>query len=71
MIDEVIIVRGEDARAAAKRLAREEGIFAGISSGAALHAALDVAHRPEHEGAMIVVIFPDRGEKYLSTGLWD
>jgi len=71
VIDEVVAVRGLDARETARRLAREEGIFAGISSGAALEAALEAARRPENRDSLIVVIFPDRGEKYLSTGLWD
>lgn len=71
IIDEVVTVTGEDARDAARRLAREEGIFAGISSGAALHAAMEAAGRRENRDKLFVVICPDRGEKYLSTGLWD
>lgn len=71
VIDEITTVRGVDARAMTRRLAREEGIFAGISSGAALRAALEVARRPEEAGSLIVVVFPDRGDKYISTGLWD
>lgn len=71
LIDEVITVTNEDAFATARRLAREEGILAGISSGAATWAALQVAARPSSEGKLIVVILPDTGERYLSTGLFD
>jgi cysteine synthase A len=69
LIDEVITVTDEDATATARRLARQEGILAGISSGAATWAALQVARRPENKGRLIVVILPDSGERYLSTGL--
>lgn len=68
--DEVIAVEDEEAYAAAKKLARYEGLFAGISSGAALHAATHIARRSENEGKNIVVLLPDSGEKYLSTGLF-
>ena len=68
-IDEVIAVSDEDAVAIAKRLAATEGILAGISSGAAAWAALHVAARVESQGKLIVVIFPDGGEKYMSMGL--
>lgn len=71
VIDEIITVSNEDAFQSARRLAREEGIFAGISSGAATHAALEVAKRPENKGKLIVVILPDTGERYLSTELFN
>jgi cysteine synthase A len=71
LIDEIIAVGDEDAMAAARRLAREEGILAGISSGAALSAALQVAARPDSRGSLIVVILPDTGERYLSAALFD
>ena len=68
--DEVVPVREEDAYAAARRMAREEGVPVGISSGAALHAALQIAARPENAGQTVVVILPDSGERYLSTPLF-
>jgi len=70
MIDEVIKVSNEDAAITARRLAREEGILAGISSGAALWAGLEVAKRQENKGKLIVVVLPDTGERYLSTWLF-
>jgi len=70
LIDEVVRVTDEDAQETSRRLAREEGILAGISSGAAVWAALQVAGRPENEGKTIVAILPDTGERYLSTGLY-
>ena len=70
LIDEIIAVADEDAAVMARRLAREEGILAGISSGAAAWAAVEVAKRGENEGRLIVVVLPDSGERYLSTGLF-
>ena len=70
IIDEIVTVTDEDAMATARRLAREEGILAGISSGAAAWAALEVAKRAESRGKLIVVILPDSGERYLSTRLF-
>ncbi len=70
LIDEVIAVSTEEAFAAAKELAKAEGVLAGISSGAALHAALILASRAENAGKRIVVLLPDGGEKYLSTTLF-
>lgn len=69
-IDEVFPVTEEDAYAAARTLAVTEGILVGISSGAALHAATELARRPENEGAVITVILPDGGDRYLSTPLF-
>jgi len=70
LIDEVIKVTNDDAGEIARRLAREEGILSGISSGAAMWAALEIAKRKESEGKTIVVILPDTGERYLSTWLF-
>jgi len=67
IVDEVITVTDEDAVATAKAVARTDGILAGISSGAALWAAVKIAKRPENKNRMIVVIFPDTGERYLSV----
>ena len=68
--DEVIRVKNDDAFALARRAAREEGLLVGISSGAALWAAVEVARRPESAGKLIVVIIPSFGERYLSTPLY-
>jgi cysteine synthase A len=70
IIDEVIQVNDDDAFAMARRLAREEGILSGISSGAATHVAVQVAQRPENAGKLIIVVLPDLGERYLSTPLY-
>lgn len=68
--DEVVAVENDDAFAAAKRLARTDGISVGISSGAALHVAISLAKRPENEGKTIVVLLPDSGDRYYSTPLF-
>ena len=70
IIDEIIQVTNEDSGAVSRRLVKEEGIFAGISSGAAMWATLEVAKRPESAGKTIVVVIPDTGERYLSTWLF-
>jgi cysteine synthase A len=71
VINEIITVTDEDAKETSRRLAREEGILAGISSGAALWGAMKVASRRENYGKLIVVIFADTGERYLSSWLWE
>ena len=69
--DEIIPVSNEDAYAMGKAIGREEGILVGISSGAALAAAIKVAQRKENEGKNIVVFFVDSGDRYLSTDMYD
>lgn len=69
--DEIITVKNEDAFSAGRDIARTEGILVGISSGAALHAATELAKRPENKGKLIVVVLPDTGERYLSTPLFE
>ncbi len=70
VIDEIIRVKGDDAKTAARDLAKHEGLLAGISSGAALWAAMQVAKRAENAGKTVVVVLPDTGERYLSTPLF-
>ena len=71
VLDEVIPVKSEVAFAAMRRLVRQEGILAGITSGAAAWAAMQLANRPEFAGKTIVALLPDAGERYLSTGFLD
>jgi cysteine synthase A len=71
VIDEIIRVKTDDAIATTRQVARDEGLLVGISSGAALYAAIQVARRPAMAGKRIVVILPDTGERYLSTGLFE
>ena len=70
VVDEIVQVSSADAGEAARESAKKEGILVGISSGAALHAALELSKRPEFEGKNIVALLPDTGERYLSTWLW-
>lgn len=69
--DEIVTVAADDAFAASRRLGHEEGVLVGISSGAALHAALELARKPENAGKTIVAVMPDTGERYLSTPLFN
>lgn len=68
--DEVVTVTTDEAYAAARLMGRREGVLVGISSGAALHAAIEIAKRPENEGKTVVVLLPDTGDRYLSTALF-
>ena len=68
--DEIIPVENDDAFAAGRLLARKEGVLVGISSGAALHAAMVLARRPENRGKTIVALLPDTGDRYYSTPLF-
>lgn len=71
LIDEIITVTDDDAYQAVRDAAKIEGVFIGISAGAALWAALEVAKRPENAGKTIVIVFPDSAERYLSTDLFE
>ncbi len=71
LVDEIIPVKSDDSIAEARRMAKEEGILSGISSGAALWAANELSKRPENKGKLIVVILPDSGERYLSSELFE
>lgn len=71
VVDSIVTVRSEDAFAASREVAREEGLLVGISSGAALYAATELARKTENKGKTIVVLLPDSGERYLSTTLFD
>lgn len=71
VVDEIIHVSDEDSIETARKLAKEEGILCGISSGAAMHAAIEISKRPEYKNKMIVVILPDLGERYLSSELFE
>ena len=71
VIDEVIDVEFDDAIQLARTLATQEGILAGISAGAAVWAAIELAKRPEHAGQTIVVVVPDSGERYLTTTIYE
>ncbi len=70
VIDEIVRVTNEEAYAAGRRMGREEGVLVGITSGAALHAAIELARRPENAGKTIVALMPDGGDKYLSTAMY-
>jgi cysteine synthase A len=71
LIDEIVLIDGDEAGAMARRLAKEEGILCGISAGGNVHAAVELAKRPENEGKLIVTIVCDTGERYLSTWLFE
>ena len=71
LIDDIVLIDGDEAGAMARRLAREEGILCGISAGGNVHAAVELAKRPENEGKLIVTVICDTGERYLSTWLFE
>ena len=71
LVDEIVTVSNEDAFAAARDVAKSDGLLVGISSGAVIHAAALIAARPENEGKNIVILLPDTGERYLSTSLFE
>ena len=71
LIDDIVTVSNDEAFATARRLAKEEGILCGISSGAAVAAALQVARQPDYSGKTIVVVLPSTGERYISTPLFE
>jgi cysteine synthase A len=71
ILDEVIAVTDEEAIACTRRLGRQEGIIAGVSSGAAAHAALSIAARPESAGKLILVLLADTGERYISSAMFE
>ena len=71
LVDEIVTVSNEDAFAAARDVAKSDGLLVGISSGAVIHAAAQIAARPENEGKNIVILLPDTGERYLSTSLFE
>ena len=71
VVDEVFQVTNDQALATGRKLAKEEGLFCGISSGAAIYACLQIAARPENKGKMIVTVLPSTGERYLSTALFE
>ena len=71
LIDEIVQIDGDDAGIMARRLAKEEGILCGISAGGNVHAAVQLAKKPENEGKLIVTVICDTGERYLSTWLFE
>ncbi len=71
IIDEIVSVSSQNAGTTARELAKKEGVLAGISSGAALWAALEIANKPENKGKQIIAVLPDSGERYLSTWLFE
>ena len=70
LLDEIITIENEDAFETSRKIAKSDGLLVGISSGAAIHAATELAKRPENAGKSIVVLLPDTGERYLSTSLF-